>query len=110
MKPEIIENNTLHITVELSSENTGIISEGSEQSTLIIKYLLDNYGFNFSGYPENCEIRINGYEITDLYIIAVNSGTIVQAILGSSEGILHTATDAPFVGYASPNLYIMIYN
>ena len=93
-------DNPYHITVE-----SVIIEGGSEQSTLLTTYLLEKYGYNFNGYPENCEIRINGYEISYLHIITSSSNlTQIQGILGSNMG--EFATYDPFEGY-SPEWYVI---
>ena len=103
MKPYY--NNPYHITVEITN-NYGYIEGGSEQSTLLTTYLLEKYGYNFGGYPENCEIRINGYEISNLQILTSNNRTSIQCLLGSNMGDL--ATYDPFTGY-SPEWYVVIY-
>ena len=96
--------NPYNITVEITN-NSGFIEGGSEQSTLLTTYLLEKYGYEFSGYPENCEIRINGYEISYLIINTSSSNlTLIQGRLGSNMG--EFATYDPFKGY-SPEWYVV---
>ena len=105
---KFVPYNPYHITVGITN-NAGTITEGSEQSTLLTEYLLNKYGYSFNGIPENCEIRINGYEITNLRISPspYNNSTIITGILGSNMGEFGTHTW--FVG-VSPGWYVVILN
>ena len=90
------------------TNHTGTINEGSEQSTLLTEYLLNKYGYSFNGNPENCEIRINGYEITHLEITTFPNDNLIMimGILGSNMGEFGTYN--PFVG-VSPEWYVILY-
>ena len=98
--------NPYYITVGITN-NAGTITEGSEQSTLLTEYLLNKYGYSFNGNPENCEIRINGYEITNLNISPSpnNNSIMIMGVLGSNMGEFGTYTW--FVG-VSPEWYVIL--